>query len=195
MQLEIRQVNTDNYQEDEVLDVLREAWYSFTKYASDINIVLERELNYFKNSHCPIQHFYLINSEKHEIVASLGIIIRDSTVPLKKNLVLSVVNTSEKYRKQGIMKRLINFVIALYENMPNKISGFSYSPDFVTQSNQFIQKYVQEGSFWTLYSAVKDFYSKFGFTSVKTLNYYTIPSKDLIDSKFTESFCILPGEE
>lgn len=198
MKYEVKQINTDYCtDEKEVAQVLKSTCLNFINNESEIETVLEKEMYNYKTSQNPLQHFYLVNRESGEIIASLGTVIRNSTIPNKKNIVVTVVNTNKYYRKQGLMEMLIKFVIALYEDedFHSVKNYFVYDDLFMTKSKEFISKYVNNGSFWTLYSAVGDYYARFGFVPVKTLNYYIIPSNGFLNGKYESEFDIKGNEE
>ncbi|GMM30454.1 hypothetical protein DAMA08_031990 [Martiniozyma asiatica (nom. inval.)] len=147
----------------------------------------EVEMDNFNNSDLQWQHFYFKDGEI--VIASLGVIIRESTIPNVKNLCVTMVNTHDKYRKMGLMEDLFNFVITLYEKKEVKIESSKYSLDDVVleSSLKFIESEIPDKAFWTLYSIVGTYYSKYGFYPVKNLNFYKCdsPQKLLSDAVFT----------
>lgn len=193
MVFEIRQLNSDNYNDKVLHDVIELCCYSFGATIDTISLFLEREISNFKNTRYPLQHFYMIDTSNNKIVAALGVIIRECCIPDKKNLVITFVNTAKDYRKQGLMDILINKTMSIYENTTYGINleKFIISLNTLNDAKAFSNKYVNDGSYWTLYSAVGDYYSRFGFSSCKTLNYYKTKTKLLDDIKFE----IGPNEE
>jgi hypothetical protein len=174
MPYQIKELNTSKFNELELSSVLRTAWKSFIPEDSNYDVITEKEVDNFVHSPYPLQHFYLTDTQTGEIVASLGLIIRDSNINSKKNIVLTAVNTTKAYRKKGLMESLICFTISFYEDQNiKKPDFFQIDEETLENSKKFILKYVPIGSFWTLYSAVDNYYSKFGFQSFKTLNFYS----------------------
>lgn len=192
---EVWQFNTDSYDESIAENVLRKAAASFVPHESEVPTLLQRELYNFRVTPFPVQHFYLVDVDANEIAASMGFVIRQSTLSGKKNIVVSMVNTTQEYRKLGLMNSLINFTLSLYEDRREVIDTRFRVPETVLEeSATFINTHVTPGSFYTLYSAVGEYYKRNGFTSVP-MTLFSTSAKLLLDLDHTDQFPLHNGEE
>lgn len=197
---EIRQFNSDDYQEEE-LDLcfkLTSKSFGATDDNLDEHIVIEKKC--FKNSELPTQHFYIYDTVKNKFISSAGVLIRPGNNN-EINLIVKMVCTDSEYRRCGLIQNLMNYMIQLYECDVNECGLIKLSENFqvdtknIEMGKKFIDKQlVNFKPYWTLYSAVGEFYSRFGFESYKTMNFLKIGLNDLINEK-VEEFNLNENEE
>lgn len=153
------------------------------------------ETNHILNTSGTWQYIYLVNNDD-EIVASVGVIFRDSVKSNLFNLCLSMVNTNEKYRGKGIMSKFLKYVVALYEGKEDSIDLGNWNILKDDDIKGFSVKHTKgKQGFWTLYSIVGEYYGLFGFKSFKTMNWLkSRPINNLLEGYSKDDFRLNEGE-
>ncbi|GME73239.1 unnamed protein product [Ambrosiozyma monospora] len=110
--------------------------------------------------------FVLVDTTSDEVAASARFLIKKTNSPNCSNVVVSWVNTNKKYQKQGLMGFLLAQCIQKFEDP----DGFTFDGELSDDvgAAEFVKSELKTSdNFWTLYSAVKDYYARFGFSSFK----------------------------
>lgn len=190
---ELRQWNSKGEKDDVIYQIMETAAFSFGGSRS-IEEFVKTESMISINSSKPRQFLYLMDGDM--VVASLGVIIRDGLAPSSLNLLVILVNTHPLYRKQGIMNELINQLMKYYENGNLTHDEWEVDDQTLEDASIFKHKYLnsfpKENIFWTLYSAIGDYYERFGFVPNK--EFIQLIKKIDISIINNEKFTILPNE-
>ncbi|GMG20952.1 unnamed protein product [Ambrosiozyma monospora] len=112
------------------------------------------------------QEFALVDTTTDKVTASARFLIKKTDSTDCSNVVVSWVNTNKEYQKQGLMGFLLSQCIRKFEDP----DGFQFDNGLSDDSGvaQFVKsELTTSDNFWTLYSAVKDYYTRFGFRSFK----------------------------
>lgn len=154
-------------EESHFKQILSNAWIPFGQPFTLAEFV-GTEYAVAQNSKEPRQFFYLMNDGK--VVASMGVLLRAGLAPKTLNLLIIMVNTHPDYRKLGLMGTLISHVIRFYEKGNLTHEDWEVTDETMEQASifraQFVRTYEDANIFWTLYSAVGEYYARFGFVSM-----------------------------
>lgn len=162
--LELRQWNSKESNDGAIYKIMETASLSFTGSRSSQEFIeIESRISIMSTQ--PRQFLYLVDGEL--VVASLGVIVRGGLAPSSLNLLVILVNTHPQYRKRGIMNELIIQLMKYYEGGDLTHDDWEVDDDTFERASSFKHKYLnpfpKENNFWTLYSAVGNYYQRFGF--------------------------------
>ncbi|GMG33878.1 unnamed protein product [Ambrosiozyma monospora] len=148
----------------------------------------------------PWQTLYLQDPKLELIVATVTATIKPSSTKDKYSVLISYVATHESYRKLGIMSKLLQTLVDLYESTHYNIECPTIPFEIALETKQplsdFIKAHIKpvgtgcESYFWYLYSIVGLYYSRFGFHRFPNFQLYTrtisskarnIPSKFILE--------------
>jgi GNAT superfamily N-acetyltransferase len=190
----VNQLNNKQNLSNEDLNKMREVYktigYSFKGPLSTPDFQ-HLEMEHYEDVSANTQFFYL-SAENGDIVSVLEIVPRKGLHEKTLNLLLSMVFTNPDYRKQGLIQKLINWVIKYYETEDfNNDSSLNVAESIKNGTSQkyidsVIPKDIKESNkiHWSLYSIVGTFYQQFGFSACDDINWLQINSTK-INSKFT----------
>lgn len=181
----LKQLNsiTRNFQDFDSITYVTAAAFGATGAAAEAMPKVQRHV--YENEKLPWQLFYVMDGDV--VVASLIILVRNSMVEGKKDLLFSAVNTNPEYRRIGIMDELFSYVFRIYEDRESIVVDprFSVSEETGKECFDFVAQTGINDFYWTLYSMVFDYYKKFGFHAFNNLNYYEQkPSLIVTDEEF-----------
>lgn len=149
-----------------------------------IDDFVDSELLCFLDKSSPGQYFYLLHDG--ELASSCVVFTRKGYHANTMNLGISLVSTNDKYRKKGLVSKLISWVINHYEGVNNESSEFEIGESITNGSsieyinNQLPMKIRNNGNVnWTLYSIVDEFYTRFGFKPCRDLEWLAIHQSEI----------------
>jgi hypothetical protein len=137
-----------------------------------IEVFLETEMQVALGSKEPWHQFYIVDPSKPKltIISSFRIMYKRGN---HDNFVLLIgnVHTNPEYRNRGFVRYMISQVIQKYELLGHKFAA-PESDDADVEAyfsrNLHLDMYKY---YWTLYSGVPGLYEKFGFQSVREMNW------------------------
>lgn len=144
------------------------------------------EMEHYIDQRGSTQFFYL-TAENGDIVSVTEIVPRKGNIKNSLNLLLTMVFTNPNYRKQGLIAKLINWVIKYYETG----NIFTDNSLKISESIKNIQCKLYIDSIipqnyrdnfkihWSLYSIINDFYKQFGFIECNDINWLEIKANDI----------------
>lgn len=144
------------------------------------------EMDHYTDQRSSTQFFYL-TAENGDIVSVTEIVPRKGNIENSLNLLLTMVFTNPKYRKQGLIVKLINWVIKYYEtgNIYNDNSLIISESIKDIHCKLYIDSIIPQSYrdnfkiHWSLYSIINDFYKQFGFIECNNLNWLEIKKNDI----------------
>lgn len=169
----IKQINSADFADKE--DVLRQIVTTTAnpfKGKLPIEVFVETEMRVARGSKEPWHQFYVTDPNKQEltIVSSFRIMHKRGNSN-NYNLLIGNVHTNVEYRKKGFVTHLVKECIKKYE-----VPGYKFQA--VGSDNRDADAYISQhvhpltyNYYWTLYSGVSEFYTRFGFESLPEMNW------------------------
>ncbi|GME79358.1 unnamed protein product [Ambrosiozyma monospora] len=130
----------------------------------------------------PWQTLYLQDPKAKLVVAVVTATVKPSSTKDKDVILISYVATHESYRKQGIMSKLLQALVDLYESAHHNTECPAITFEISSKTNQELSEFIKahinpagtgKSYFWYLYSIVGLYYSRFGFHRFPDFHLYT----------------------
>lgn len=182
----VNQVNNQQNQSDEDLKIMRKIYetigYAFKTPLSTSDFQ-SLEMEHYEDYSAATQFFYL-TAESGDIVSTVEIVPRKGLHDKTLNLLLTMVFTHQNYRKQGLIQKLIHWVIKYIETGDfNNDPSLGVSDSIKNCKSQeyidsVIPKEIRDANniHWSLYSIIGTFYKQFGFTPCDDINWFEVNS-------------------
>lgn len=144
------------------------------------------EMEHYTDERGSTQFFYL-TSETGEVASVTEIVPRSGNHDNSTNLLVTMVFTNPKYRRRGLIAKLINWVINFYETGVLESDETLLLSDSIRKEEcrAYVDSILPEALraskriHWSLYSIIGDYYKQFGFVGCEDITWLEITATAL----------------
>lgn len=177
--------NLSDSDKNQMENVYRALSYSFSG-PLDTEDFKNLEMEHFTDVRGSSQFFYL-TAANGDVASVTEVVPRKGNQKDSLNLLVSMVFTNPQYRKQGLIGKLISWIITYYET-----GDINSDPSLLISDsikNPYCKEYIDmiipqiyrttKKIHWSLYSIIGDFYKQFGFVGCDNINWLEIKSNEI----------------
>lgn len=190
----VHQLNSYQNRSDEDLAIMRKIYELMSpgfKNPLTTDDFVSLEMEHYEDKSAYTQFFYL-TADNGDIACVHEVFPRKGYHENSINLLVTMVYTNPAYRRQGLIGKLINWVMEYYETGDVGDKRTILVSDSI--NNGLMDKYLEvvipkkvrdsNDIHWSLYSIVDTFYTKFGYTACGNINWLETDLTDVNVSEF-----------